>query len=231
MTLKNELETFCYDTFRTAWESRDGQVVPADTSLKLTNDSIELDVTILYADLADSTVMVDKEISAFAAEVYKTFLFCAAKIIRANGGEITAYDGDRVMAVFIGKRKNSDAAKAALQINWAVRNVVQTKLKAVYTTKDFEVRHVVGIDTSKVRIAKTGIRGSNDLVWVGRAANYAAKLSSLPHAVPTYITSEVYNVLEPASKLSNGVDMWKAYKWNTFDDRTIYGSTYWWGLP
>ena len=33
----------------------------------------------------------------------------------------------------------------------------------------------LGIDTSKLFVARTGIRKSNDLVWVGRAANYAAK--------------------------------------------------------
>lgn len=230
MALKDDLETFCYDTFLTKWETRDGLVVPTDASLKLTNDSVELDATILYADLADSTVMVDNQISGFSAEVYKTFLYCAAKIVRANGGEITAYDGDRIMAVFIGNRKNSDAAKTALQIKWAVSNIVQVQLKSVYKDKDFTVQHVVGIDTSKVRVAKTGIRGSNDLVWVGRSANYAAKLAALPHSVSTYITSEVYSVLEPASKLHGETDMWTAYRWNTFDDRIIYGSNYWWSF-
>lgn len=230
MALKDDLENFCYDTFLTKWETRDGLAVPTDASLKLTNDSVELDATILYADLADSTVMVDNQISGFAAEVYKTFLYCAAKIVRANGGEITAYDGDRIMAVFIGNRKNSDAAKTALQIKWAVSNIVQVKLKSVYKDKDFTVQHVVGIDTSKVRVAKTGIRGSNDLVWVGRSANYAAKLAALPHSVSTYITSEVYSFLEPASKLHGETDMWTAYRWTTFDDRIIYGSNYWWSF-
>ncbi len=30
--------------------------------------------------------------------LYKAYLHCAAKIISNEGGEITAYDGDRIMA-------------------------------------------------------------------------------------------------------------------------------------
>jgi class 3 adenylate cyclase len=51
----------------------------------------------------------------FAAEIYKTFLHCAAKIIRSEDGVITAYDGDRIMAVFIGNAKNTSAVRAALK--------------------------------------------------------------------------------------------------------------------
>jgi class 3 adenylate cyclase len=230
MTLKADLDAYCYDTFVGTWEKRNGTVVPSDTSLKLSNDGINLSATVLYADLADSTVMVDKEIEGFAAEVYKSFLYCAAKIIRAHSGTVTAYDGDRIMAVFIGDSKNTSAVKAALQINWAVKNIVQAQLKAVYKDKFFTVNHVVGIDTSGLLVAKTGIRGSNDLVWVGRAANYAAKLSALSHERPTYITAEVYNQLNDEAKFSTGTNIWKPYKWNTFDDRIIYGSTYWWSV-
>lgn len=51
--------------------------------------------------------------------MYKTYLHCAAKVVRANRGEVTAYDGDRIMAVFIGPQKCSSAATAALQLHFA----------------------------------------------------------------------------------------------------------------
>lgn len=230
MTLKTDLEAECSKIFASQWEETDGTVVPSTADIALGNSGRKLDVAVLYADLADSTVMVDKSAAQFAAEVYKAFLFCAAKIIKDNGGEITAYDGDRVMAVYIGDRKCTRAVKTALQLNWAVRNIVRVKMSSVYPSKDFVVNHVCGVDTSRVMVARTGVRGSNDLVWVGRAANYAAKLTSLPHKVPTYITEEVYKMIADEAKLSNGTDMWTRYKWNTFDDRIIYGSTYTWRL-
>lgn len=230
MTLKTDIEAFVKKTFADQWTTRKGNVVPSDTSVTLGNDAVEIEATVLYADLADSTVMVDTSTPMFAAEVYKAFLHCAVKIIRSNGGEVTAYDGDRVMAVFIGDLKNTRAVKAALQINWAVKNIVQVELKAWYTSSDFVLGHVVGIDTSSIMVAKTGIRGANDLVWVGRAANHAAKMASLPHARPTYISSDVYQSIADEVKLTHGVDMWTRLRWNTFDDRIIYGSTYWWAF-
>jgi len=73
---------------------------------------VKLDATVLYADMSGSTKLVDAFTSPkFPAEVYKCYLSCAAKIIKAGGGSITAYDGDRVMAVFLGDSKNSSAAR------------------------------------------------------------------------------------------------------------------------
>lgn len=90
------------------------------------------------------------------------------------------------------------------------------------------MKHTIGIDTSDLYIARTGVRGANDLVWAGRSANYAAKLSALCGSYSTYITAEVYNNMNDQVKFSEngkGTNMWTALKWNTFDNRTIYGST------
>ena len=96
MGLKSDLESEVADVFSAKWEERDGNVVPEDDSVSLANDAVKLKATVLYADLADSTELVDSQVAFVAAEVYKTFLHCAAKIIRSEDGEITAYDGDRV---------------------------------------------------------------------------------------------------------------------------------------
>jgi hypothetical protein len=68
-------------------------------------------------------------------------------------------------------------------------------MSKLYPQTAERINHVTGIDTSDLFVAKTGVRGANDLVWVGRAANYAAKLTALPPAYPTYITKEVYDAL------------------------------------
>ncbi len=230
MALKDDLNSEVNKIFKSAWTERTGLVVPTDESIGLGNDAVKLNATVLYADLADSTVMVDTHTAGFAAEAYKSFLHCAAKIIRANGGNITAYDGDRVMAVYIGDNKNSAAAKTAMQLHWAVNNIVQPALKSVYAATDFRLRHVVGIDTSDLFVARTGIRGSNDLVWVGRAANYAAKLSSLSDSYTKYITKEVYQRLRDDVKFHDGMDMWEPTAWDSFDGRTIYRSAWTWSV-
>lgn len=231
MGLKADLEKEVSTIFRSRWEERDGTVVPDDDSLTLGNDATKLDATVLYADLADSTQLVDGQTASFAAEIYKTFLLSAAKIIRSENGVVTAYDGDRVMAVYIGNRKNTSAVRTAMKIHWAVLHIISPAVKGVYTSSTYALKHVVGIDTSNVFVAKTGVRGANDLVWVGRAANYAAKLASLPHTYPSYITQEVYDVMNAEVKTSpDGRAMWEAVRWDNFDNRIIYRSNWWWSI-
>ena len=171
-TLEDEVKKI----FRDAWTARDGQVVPSSEDLKLGNDAVKLDGTVLYADLDGSTDMVNSYKPEFAAEVYKAYLHCAAKIIREEDGAITAYDGDRIMAVFIGSSKNTNAARAALKINYTVNEIINPATRKQYPTTTFTLKQCVGVDTSKLLVARTGIRGANDLVWVGRAATHATTL-------------------------------------------------------
>ncbi|MCQ9207994.1 MAG: adenylate/guanylate cyclase domain-containing protein, partial [Omnitrophica bacterium] len=195
MSLKVDLTNEVAEIFKSRWSKRDGQVVPESDDIKLGNDAVLVKGTVLYADLDESTNLVDNYKSHFAAEIYKAYLHCAAKIINTEGGVIASYDGDRIMAVFIGNSKNSDAARTALKINYAVKNIINPAIQAQYPKTSFSIEQVVGIDTSSLFVARTGIRGSNDLVWVGRAANYAAKLSSRSGA-PAQITADVYNCLK-----------------------------------
>ena len=121
--------------------------------------------------------LVDTRKPRVAAEIYKSYLACAAKIIRSQVGVITAYDGDRIMAVYIGDGKNNAAVRTALKINFAVTKIINPAIADIYDSS-YSVRQSVGIDSCELFVARTGIQGSNDLVWVGRAANYAARLSA-----------------------------------------------------
>jgi class 3 adenylate cyclase len=88
---------------------------------------------------------------------------------------------------------------------------------------------VVGVDTSILRAARTGVRGANDLVWIGRAANYAAKLTALDAAYPSNITERVYNRIIDEAKMSRGKSMWERFTWHATGE-IIYRSTWQWGI-
>ncbi len=179
-----------------------GIKVPSPEDLKLGNDAAEFErATVLYADLSGSTQMVNSNDWRIAAEIYKAFLICAAKIIRSEGGQITSYDGDRVMGVFVGDRQSTSAATCGLKINYSVVNIVNPSFRAQYPNNSYSVRQVVGIDTSPIRAARTGVRGDNDIVWVGRAANYAAKLTEFNLEQRTWITGDVYDKLNESARL------------------------------
>ena len=231
MSLTDDLTAKVSEAFRSSWTTRKGLIVPAPADLKLSNDAIEFDrATVLYADLSGSTSLVDRKIWWFAAEVYKTFLHCAATIINSEKGTITAYDGDRIMAIWLGDPQTTPAARCALKINHAVTHIINPILREVYSSANFVVKHVVGIDTSAVHAARTGVRGDNDIVWVGRAANYAAKLTELDLAERTWLTEAAYNHLLDDLKVNGAPprNMWKRYKWSQHGDIPIYGSTWTW---
>jgi len=231
MALLDELKGEVKKIFGESWQTRDGQVVPDPENLKLGNDAVEFSrATVLYADLSGSTNLVNSEGWTFAAEIYKTYLYCAAKIIRSEGGSITSYDGDRVMGVFVGKVQCGPAVRCGLKINYAVQEIINPALTLQYPSQSYRVDQIVGIDTSEIRAARTGVRGGNDIVWVGRAANYAAKLTELKLQEKIWITRDVYNKLSDSEKLGgeNKATMWKSYRWSQNCDYPIYGSTWRW---
>jgi class 3 adenylate cyclase len=231
MALRDELKEYVENTLRSQWTTRDGNVIPDPEDLALDNTAVRFErATVLYADLAGSTKMVDGYKWYFSGEIYKSYLYCASRLIRYEGGEITAYDGDRVMAIFVGKYQSSSAAKCALKINYIVREIINPAIKAQYSTNDFSITQCVGIDTSEVHAARTGVRGDNDLVWIGRAANYAAKLTELSAYGPTWITESVFNKLSNGTKFSNNRSMWEKRSWTSMGNKTIYFSTWWWTI-
>lgn len=230
MTLKTDLESDVGNVFSQAWEETAGRVVPIPSDVGLNNKTILLsNAVVLYADLDGSTNMVDKNRWEFSAEIYKSFLLSAAKIIKSENGDITAYDGDRIMGIFIGEKKYDRAVRTALKIRWVVLNIIQPRMKKSWTT-DFELKHTVGIDSSDLRAVRTGVRGDNDLVWVGSAANWAAKLTTLPSTYPTYITKTVYDNLSIDCRMTNSKSMWELTVWSQQNNMTVYRSTWNWGL-
>jgi class 3 adenylate cyclase len=232
MALSDDLTDYVKTTFRTRWGMRKGQIVPDPEDLKLSNDAVEFErATVLYADLSGSTSMVDSRTWQFAAEIYKAFLCCAARVITDGGGEIAAYDGDRIMGVFIDGSQSTRAAKCGLKINRATKNIIMPALKDQYSDTDFTLRHVVGIDTSPLRAARTGVRGDNDLVWVGRAANHAAKLTELDADYATWITGTLFDMLADDAKYADNPSktlMWEKRLWTPMGNMEIYRSNWTW---
>lgn len=229
MSLKDDVSNEVSAIFSGEWQEETTTKVPAPEDLRLdAKHAKKLEsATVLYADLDGSTNMVEKYRWWFAAEVYKAYLRCASRIIKSEGGVITAYDGDRVMAVFIGNTKNTTAVRTALKINYAVEEILRPAIKKRYPNTDFLLKHVIGVDTSVLHAARIGVRGDNDIVWIGRAANYAAKLCTLSDK-PLWITSDVHRVMHKDVKFSKEKSMWEKRLWTSMNNIEVYCSTYRW---
>src|SRR5215469_8722730 len=113
-----------------------------------------------------STALVDNHSATFVAEVYKSISRLRSADNQVRRRVITAYNGDRIMGIFIGNAKRTDAARAALKINDAMIHVVNPI--AVQYRSGFRLRHSIGVDCTTILAARIGVRSDNDIVWVGR---------------------------------------------------------------
>lgn len=61
MALKEDLLVEVDGIVKSRWDTRNGQVVPSPEDVQLGNHAVTLEATVLYADLANSTNMVDDQ--------------------------------------------------------------------------------------------------------------------------------------------------------------------------
>lgn len=235
MSLSDNIKKDVQGVIDTPWNIRKGRVVPTTGDVALAGGAVELDATFLYADLAGSSKMAKELDRRVAAKIMKSFLATSCRLINHLGGTIQSFDGDRVMGVFVGDYKNSNAAKCALQINYVVKEIIKPKFENRYESvknASFYIRHGVGVDTGTVLTVRAGARGANDLIWIGRAPNLAAKLSDLREApYYSFLTASVYNKLNDSSKYggSNKEDMWEKRTWNFLNENIrVYRSSWHW---
>jgi adenylate cyclase len=198
--LSNDIGTI----FNAVWNIRDGTAVPTTADVALANGAVKLQAVFLYADLFHSTELQRKHDNRMVAKIVRAYLSSMTQLVKSHSGEVRSFDGDRVMGVFLGDAKNSNAAKCALKMKYTVDKILRPKAETKFTsltTTGFTLRHCAGVASSEVLVVRGGVRGSNDLVFIGSAPNIAAKLSAM-RTTPfhTWITHQVYGKLNAEAK-------------------------------
>jgi len=227
--LKGRVDTL----FGTNFEQRDGRVVPTTADVALKDGAVLIEAAFLYADLAGSAKLSKTCPWTTTAKIIRAFLDCTTRLIIKHGGQVRSFDGDRVMGVFMGDSKNSSASICGREIHWAVRKVIQpAAFKQFKSIGDngIEIRNCSGIDVGEVRAVRSGIRDNNDLIWIGKAASFSAKLSDVRNeGYSTYISSRVYNKLSDAAKYDGeGKSMWSSSGFVfAGEGETVYKSSNW----
>jgi len=113
-----------------AWDIRTSTSVPEAEEIVLKNGGVRIDATYLFADMAHSSTLAQLIKDEVAAKVFRVYLNAATQLLLHRGGAIRSFDGDRVMAIFVGAEKNRAAVQAAMHIQWAVHRVLRPKLLA-----------------------------------------------------------------------------------------------------
>jgi adenylate cyclase len=80
-----------------------------------------------------------------------------------------------------------------------------------------------------VLAVRSGIRNNNDLIWVGRAPNIAAKMSAIRESpYHSFLTADVHKKLADEAKLHEGKEMWESRNFPNSPVKEVYRSSWTW---
>ena len=230
---KNELATMVGENLAGTYKTTKPRSVPEPADISLGQHGAELEATALFIDIRQSSDITNSFRRQTAAKMLKAYFRGAVTVINANGGRVRSFNGDGMLALFIGDLRSSGASKAAMETKWFVKNILGPKCERYFQNNRSALGQNLGfsigcgLDDGYVYAVRVGIRGTNDVAWVGRCTNTAAKLSNILQA-PQEIaaTREVYKRLPENRRTSTrGTAMWTGEKTGEFGGVSRYYRT------
>lgn len=139
-----------------------------------------IDTCVLYIDIRRSTQLNLTHKPKTVSKLYSAFVRAMTRCARSHRGHVRGIIGDRVMVLFDRKNAFVNAVECAISMN----SVSQYVINKHFTRGEVECG--IGIDTGKMLATKTGVRrrgmeqaAYRNLVWLGRPANVASKLTDM----------------------------------------------------
>lgn len=154
-----------------------------------------IDTCVLYIDIRRSTELSITHKPKTVAKLYSSFVRAMTKCARHYGGHVRGIIGDRVMVIFDCDNCFRKAVDCAILMNSTAQYVINKH----FTRND--VQCGIGIDTGKMLVTKTGFRrrgveqhSYKNLVWLGRPANVASKLTDIANKPAEGINCDMVRV-------------------------------------
>jgi class 3 adenylate cyclase/tetratricopeptide (TPR) repeat protein len=130
-------------------------------------------VTVLFADLVDSTGLARRLDAERAREILGRFFDAASEELQAFRGRPEKFIGDAVMAVFGLPTVHEDDALRAIRAGLAIRSRVHRMSDSLALGEPLEIR--IGIESGE---AATGLGPAGQLLVTGPVVNAAARLQT-----------------------------------------------------
>ncbi|HET7467821.1 MAG TPA: tetratricopeptide repeat protein [Candidatus Dormibacteraeota bacterium] len=130
-------------------------------------------VTVLFADIVDSTALAQRLDPERSREVLGAFFDAAAEELQALRGRPEKFIGDAVMAVFGLPQVHEDDALRAVRAGLAIRGRARRLAEASGLEGQLQVR--VGVESGE---AATGVGPAGQLLVTGSVVNAAARLQT-----------------------------------------------------
>src|SRR6266508_476644 len=130
-------------------------------------------VTVLFADLVDSTGLARRLDPERAREILGRFFDAASEELQAFRGRPEKFIGDAVMAVFGLPTVHEDDALRAIRAGLAIRSRVHRMSESLALGEPLQIR--IGIESGE---AATGLGPAGQLLVTGPVVNAAARLQA-----------------------------------------------------
>jgi len=181
-------------TTKTVPHSSDGAITFPNLDAK-TQACKLIDTCVLYIDIRRSTELSITHKPQTVAKLYSAFVRAMTKCARHFGGHVRGIIGDRVMVIF----DCDDCFRKAVDCAILMNSTAQYVINKHFTRND--VQCGIGIDAGKMLVTKTGFRrrgyeqyNYKNLVWLGRPANVASKLTDIANKPAEGLTLDVVRV-------------------------------------
>jgi class 3 adenylate cyclase len=150
-------------------------------------------MTVLFADIRDSTALTEELSSENAFVLIADFFARSARVVREHRGSIDKYLGDGYMALF--PRCVEDALDAALALQAAVRDLNREGLGP-------PIEIGVGLHTGPVTFGTVGDARHIDTTVVSDTVNTAKRVEGLSKRlqVPVVVTESVMHAVRDAAR-------------------------------
>ena len=159
----------------------------------MTARQIEIDATILFADLRGYTTLSQSQSSGAIASLLDAFYDVCGEAIWERDGVINKTMGDAVLAIFNFPMRRKDHAVQALAAARKIQELWRARREELSHTFGAEVAAIgvgIGLDTGKVNFGEFG-RTHHDLTAIGTVVNVASRAQSAAAPDQILITAAV----------------------------------------
>lgn len=133
-------------------------------------------VTVLFADLVDSTPLAQRLDAEDLQQVMSRYFAAVRAAVEAEGGVVEKFIGDAAMAVFGLYRAREDDATRAVRAALAMLTALEELNVELAATHGVTLQMRVGVDTGEMVVTGMAERESKEFLVVGETANRAARL-------------------------------------------------------
>jgi class 3 adenylate cyclase len=166
-----------------------------------------IETCVLFIDIRRSTELNLQHRAHTVSRLYSSFVRAMVQCAEQYNGHVRGIIGDRVMVIFDVADCFTNAVRTAQAMNTVASRIINRYFKAN------EVECGIGIDFGRMLVTKTGFRrhgaerhNYKSLVWLGRPANVASKLTDIANKSATFKS-------EPAVKVGRHYPAIDKFSW------------------